>query len=198
MSDDGAPALRRSTRKYMRLFAFVMISPMWVFQFRLFDIVRPRILAFWTTVKFLSLTTNDSKWCLNFLKSITIGYEKCVFYLSMSAARLGSRDEMIIKYIMNFSTVLRQLSIFKTFHSWNDIFTFRFPIISKRIYVHSGMPNFVHIQSTYDDIISSWVGTEQGFYLYKVVNCISLSHQSRRVCFPHKLRSWLLYLSKLY
>ncbi len=49
MSVNGTPARLRRTRKYKRLFAFLIVSLTWSFHDRLFEIVRPNTFALETT-----------------------------------------------------------------------------------------------------------------------------------------------------
>ena len=69
MSVSWTPARLRRTRKYKRLFAFLMVSITWSFHDRLFEIVRPKTFALETTGRHIPSIVIGAKTCLSLLKS---------------------------------------------------------------------------------------------------------------------------------
>ena len=69
MSVNGTPSRLRRTRKYKRLFAFLIVSITWSFHEKLFGIVRPNTFALETTRIHIPSIVIGSKTCLSLLKS---------------------------------------------------------------------------------------------------------------------------------
>ncbi len=92
MSAVGIPERFSKIRKYMRLLAFVIISPIWTFHWRSDERFKPEIFACFTTLSRLPFTVRDSKTCLECFKSMMSSLHFLAFSWSLFSMDHFSTD----------------------------------------------------------------------------------------------------------
>ena len=92
MSAVGTPKRFSQIRKYIRLLAFLIISPIWTFHWRSFERFRPKIFTCFTTLSRLPFTVKGSKPCLECLKSMMSSLHFSAFSWSLFSVDHFSTD----------------------------------------------------------------------------------------------------------